>query len=90
MKQWTGEDLAEVVGTLWAQTMVPRLVPLQPDVVIPIPLHWTRRWRRRLQSKRNPCVLPRQGARQTLLAAQFVHGPPHRRAEAADQQQRTA
>ena len=46
MKQWSGEDLAEVVGRLWARQMAPRLVRLQPDVVIPIPLHWTRRWRR--------------------------------------------
>jgi ComF family protein len=46
MKQWSGEDLAEVIGALWAKQLAPRLLPLKPDVVIPIPLHWTRRWRR--------------------------------------------
>jgi ComF family protein len=46
MKQWTGEDLAEVIGLLWAKRMAARLQPLSPDVAIPVPLHWTRRWRR--------------------------------------------
>jgi ComF family protein len=46
MKQWTGEDLAEVIAGLWAKRMAERLTPLQPQVVIPVPLHWTRRWRR--------------------------------------------
>jgi len=46
IKQRSGEDLAEVIGTLWARQMAPRLQPLAPDVVVPIPLHWTRRWQR--------------------------------------------
>jgi ComF family protein len=46
MKQWTGEDLAEVVAVLWARRMADRLRPLTPDVTIPVPLHWMRRWRR--------------------------------------------
>ena len=50
MKQWTGEDLAEVIGTLWAKQMAARLQPLTPDVTIPVPLHWTRRWRRGFNS----------------------------------------
>ena len=50
MKQWTGEDLAEVIGGVWAKQMAPRLVALSPDVVIPVPLHWTRRWRRGFNS----------------------------------------
>src|SRR5947209_5160685 len=33
MKQWTGEDLAEVIGAIWAKRMAERLLPLQPDVV---------------------------------------------------------
>ena len=49
-KQWTGEDLAEVIGGVWAKQMAPRLVALSPDVVIPVPLHWTRRWRRGFNS----------------------------------------
>lgn len=46
MKHWTGEDLAEIVGTVWAARLAPRLTPLAADVVIPVPLHWLRRWRR--------------------------------------------
>jgi ComF family protein len=46
MKQWTGEDLAEVIGTLWARRMAPQLSTFNADVVIPVPLHWMRRWRR--------------------------------------------
>jgi ComF family protein len=44
MKQWTGEELVEVIGTLWARQMAPRLQHLTPEVVIPVPLHWTRQW----------------------------------------------
>jgi ComF family protein len=50
MKQWTGEDLAEVIGALWAKRMADRLAPLQADVAIPVPLHWMRRWRRGFNS----------------------------------------
>jgi ComF family protein len=50
MKQWTGEDLAEVIGVLWAKRMAERLAPLQADVAIPVPLHWIRRWRRGFNS----------------------------------------
>ena len=50
MKKWTGEDLAEVIGALWAKRMVDRLRPLAPDAVIPVPLHWMRRWRRGFNS----------------------------------------
>ncbi len=46
IKSWTGEDIAEVFGGLWARRMAARLTLLQPDIVIPVPLHWTRRWRR--------------------------------------------
>ena len=49
-KQWTGEDLAEVIATIWAKSLAPRLRPLTPEVTIPIPLHWTRRWRRGFNS----------------------------------------
>ncbi len=46
MKRWTGEDLTEVVAQLWAERMADRLAGLQPEVVIPVPLYWTRRLRR--------------------------------------------
>ena len=50
MKQWTGEDVAEIVGALWAKHMASRLAPLHPDGVIPVPLHWQRQWRRGFNS----------------------------------------
>lgn len=46
MKLWTGEDLAEAIAGLWAKHMANRLAAFQADVVIPVPLFWTRRWRR--------------------------------------------
>jgi ComF family protein len=46
MKRWSGEDLAEVIAALWARPMADRLAHLGVDVVIPLPLHWLRRWRR--------------------------------------------
>jgi ComF family protein len=46
MKQWTGEELVEVIAGLWAKGMAERLMSIQAQVVIPVPLHWTRRWRR--------------------------------------------
>lgn len=64
MKHRTGEDLAEVVAALWAQEMAPRLAPLGPDVVVPIPLHWLRRWRRGFnQSEILAAALSKQLAR---------------------------
>lgn len=46
MKQWTGEDLAEAIARIWARRLKERLMPLVPQIVVPVPLHWTRRWRR--------------------------------------------
>ena len=46
MKTPGGVDLAEVVGSLWARNAGERLRAIRPDAIIPIPLHWTRRWRR--------------------------------------------
>jgi ComF family protein len=46
MKQRTGEPLAEAVGAMWARHMQPRVAECKPDVVVPVPLHWSRRWRR--------------------------------------------
>jgi ComF family protein len=46
MKHHTGEALAELLGELWADRVGPRLLALQPEVVVPVPLHWWRRWRR--------------------------------------------
>lgn len=46
MKHRTGEELTEVIGALWARQMAPRLSSLHADAVVPVPLHWTRRWQR--------------------------------------------
>jgi ComF family protein len=46
MKKGSGEALAEVMGDLWAGESEARLRDLQAGVVIPVPLHWWRRWRR--------------------------------------------
>ena len=46
MKNWHGEDLAEVIAPLWARRLAARLLAVKPDIVVPIPLHWMRRWRR--------------------------------------------
>jgi ComF family protein len=46
MKNRSGEELTEVIGALWANRMAERLRPWQVDVVVPVPLHWTRQcWR---------------------------------------------
>jgi predicted amidophosphoribosyltransferase len=46
LKRWSGEGLAEVLGELWAEHAETRLRELGADVVIPVPLHWSRRcWR---------------------------------------------
>jgi ComF family protein len=46
LKNSNGETLAEQVGALWAKCAEARLRQIAPDVVIPIPLHWWRRWKR--------------------------------------------
>ncbi|MCE9532435.1 MAG: hypothetical protein K8T89_15145 [Planctomycetes bacterium] len=47
MKQPTGAMLAECLGLLWAQHAEARFREVRADVVIPIPLHWSRYWKRR-------------------------------------------
>jgi ComF family protein len=45
-KHQSGESLAEVLGAVWAQCANIRLRELGAEVVVPIPLHWWRRWTR--------------------------------------------
>jgi ComF family protein len=40
------ETLGEALGRLWAEHCEQRFKAINADVVIPIPLHWRRRWRR--------------------------------------------
>jgi ComF family protein len=50
MKAPAGRDLAEAVGALWARHVRDRLSGLGANVITPVPLHWTRRWRRGFNS----------------------------------------
>lgn len=40
------ENLTEVVGELWAEYARPRLSEERIAAVVPVPLHWRRRWQR--------------------------------------------
>jgi ComF family protein len=46
MKTRAGEDLAEAIAVLWAAAIVERLRDVPIEAVVPVPLHWTRRWQR--------------------------------------------
>jgi ComF family protein len=46
LKYVSGEGLAEVLGELWAAHLEGRLRDLKADVIVPVPLHWRRRWQR--------------------------------------------
>jgi ComF family protein len=46
LKHHTGESLAEALGDLWAEHSGPRLRELGAEVIVPVPLHWRRRWTR--------------------------------------------
>ncbi len=46
MKHGSGEGLAELLGLLWAEEAGPRLRALGATAVVPVPLHWRRRWAR--------------------------------------------
>jgi ComF family protein len=46
MKYAPGEVLAEVLASLWASSAEAGFRQAAPEVVIPVPLHWYRYWRR--------------------------------------------
>jgi ComF family protein len=46
LKHQTGEELAEILGSLWAAAREAQLRAVQADVIVPVPLHWRRRWQR--------------------------------------------
>jgi ComF family protein len=46
IKHKSGEDLAEAIGALWAPHLAARLKGEAIDLVVPVPLHWLRRWQR--------------------------------------------
>jgi ComF family protein len=46
LKHQSGEGLAELLGPLWAEQEERRLRAVGADLIIPVPLHWRRRWSR--------------------------------------------
>jgi ComF family protein len=46
MKNHSGEALAELLGELWADHAGLALRAIGADVLVPVPLHWRRRWLR--------------------------------------------
>jgi ComF family protein len=46
MKHASGEGLAELLAELWTERDLARFRALGAEVVVPVPLHWLRRWRR--------------------------------------------
>jgi len=46
MKEPQGELLASRLGELWATHRRAELLATRPQVVVPVPLHWRRRWSR--------------------------------------------
>src|SRR5437588_1170997 len=44
LKNSREENLAEIIGGVWARHVTPRLRELAPQAVVPVPLHWTRRY----------------------------------------------
>jgi ComF family protein len=46
MKHRANEGLAELVGEWWATAAKPRFDAAAVDCVVPVPLHWLRRWQR--------------------------------------------
>jgi ComF family protein len=46
MKHGNAESLAESMGDLWAEHSASRLRQIGAEVIVPVPLHWRRRWTR--------------------------------------------
>jgi ComF family protein len=46
LKHLSGDGLAELLGELWSEHAESRFREVKADVIVPIPLHWWRRWRR--------------------------------------------
>lgn len=46
-KMPSGDGLAEILGTLFARNCREQLLARGPQLVVPVPLHWTRWWDRR-------------------------------------------
>jgi ComF family protein len=46
LKNQRGEGLAELLGEHWAKEAATRFASLHVNAIVPVPLHWVRRWQR--------------------------------------------
>jgi ComF family protein len=46
LKKQGGEDLADLLGECWAEKAATQFRALRVDALVPVPLHWLRRWQR--------------------------------------------
>jgi ComF family protein len=46
LKNQHGEGLAELLGECWAEAAAEHFTSLHFDAIVPVPLHWLRRWQR--------------------------------------------
>ena len=46
MKQLEGEPLAEAIGRVWATVSHDQFHAVKANVIVPVPLHWRRKWTR--------------------------------------------
>jgi ComF family protein len=46
LKHQAGEGLAELIGELWGENRQAEFTAVQANAIVPVPLHWWRRWRR--------------------------------------------
>jgi ComF family protein len=83
-KHHEGEGLAEVLGEIWAECAGDRLRELRPDVVVPIPLHWLRRWTRGYNQSEALARTLAAGLGLTILsfALRRVRNTPHQTRQA--------
>ena len=76
MKQPAGELLASRLGELWATRRAAELLASSPQVVVPVPLHWRRRWSRGY----NQAEELARGVARTLQLPLVAHALGRRRA----------
>ena len=55
LKYQRGEGLAELLGECWAKEAAARFAALHVDSIVPVPLHWRRRWRRGYNQSASLC-----------------------------------
>ena len=78
MKRRDGELAAEAFARLWAAAIEPRLRGLGATAVVPVPLHWRRRWRRGFNQTEPPARALAERLRVPCLAhgLQRIHATP--------------